>query len=182
LGLYNMIFGRNTQAPALLAVLGFKSTTEVGRFRDAYISDGEIAVYTRNGGGNRQCWHDDNPEYGSPECKHHVITVETDEIEEVPLGKHLKTYKKTGRKVEENRYVCENPNSPDCGCSGCIITHRLPKHAYYLRDQDDSFDSTYATIYFSFPPEYAEDLKKLDSGEKFDPDARWQKALEAFKQ
>lgn len=115
MGLYNMVFGQNSLAPILVAALGFKSYGELGRFRDAFISEGKIAIYTRNGGGNRESY------------------------------------------------------MPD-----------FSNHPLYLYDKDDDFDCTYATIYFKFPPEYEEDLKKLDTGVKFDPDQRWKDAIAAL--
>lgn len=116
MSLYNIMFGENPASEAILATLGL-SPTDCGRFRDCFIAKGEIAVYTRNGGNNRE------------DCM------------------------------------------PD-----------FSQHPNYLRDEDDDFDSTYATIYFSFPDTYAEELKRLDGGETFDPSERWLKALEALKQ
>ena len=52
MGLYNMLFGVNQTAPLLLAILGFKEA-DIPRFRDCYISNGQIVIYTRTGGGNR---------------------------------------------------------------------------------------------------------------------------------
>lgn len=52
-GLYNALFGRNPLAETYLAALGLLPE-DVGRFRDAYVYNGEICVYTRNGGGNRE--------------------------------------------------------------------------------------------------------------------------------
>ena len=118
MGLYNMVFGMNPLSDVILATLGL-TRADCGRFRDCFVTNGEIAVYTRNGGGNR----------------------------------------------EEYQPVID----------------KLAEHPCYLRDQDDDFDNTYATIYFKFPDEFAEGLKKIDSGEKFDPDKRWQDAIEAIK-
>jgi len=58
MGLYNMVMGTNPQAPLVLALLGLQPS-DVGRFRDAWFEktpDGGLrcAVYTRNGGGNRE--------------------------------------------------------------------------------------------------------------------------------
>lgn len=55
--MYNVLFGRNPMAPVLLRMLDLTSEM-TGRFRDAWVEeDGEhIVVYTRNGGGNRDCW------------------------------------------------------------------------------------------------------------------------------
>lgn len=49
---YNMLFGVNSAAPMLLAVLGL-SANKVPRFRDCYIDGDHIVIYTRTGGGNR---------------------------------------------------------------------------------------------------------------------------------
>lgn len=130
-GLYNMLFGRNPGSEVILATLGL-TTKDVGRFRDCYVANGEIAVYTRNGGGNREHWDDDRE------------------------------------------------GGEGCSCTGCIITYSLPRHPCYLRDKDDDFDCTYATIYFKFPEEYADGLRAMDTGEKWDPDARWQAMLAAI--
>jgi hypothetical protein len=130
--MYTLLFGTNQHADLLLATLGL-TRADVGRFRDAFLSEDEIAVYTRNGGGNREHWDGD---------------------------------KEPGEQ---------------CDCCGCIIEYRLPKHPLYLRDKDDDFDCTYATVYFGLPPEFADDLRKLDAGEPFNPDDRWLKKLEQIK-
>jgi hypothetical protein len=116
--MYNMIFGENTACDFILATLGL-TRADTGRFRDCFVANGEIAVYTRNGGGNRE------------------------------------QYQK--------------------------IIDDLAQNLYYLRDEDDAFDCTYATIYFKFPEEYADELKKLDIGIPFDPSAHWLDAIEALK-
>lgn len=162
MSLYNIVFGENPLGEALLATLGLKPET-VGRYRDCFVSGGEIAVYTRNGGGNRSCVCEYEPKYGTPDCKHHTSQSEEDEYTKSGL------IEKTGRREIVTWYHCEEPNSEACGCYGCVISYRLPKHPHYLCDLDDDFDSTYATIYFSFPAEFADELKRLDSGEKFDP-------------
>lgn len=192
MSLYNMVCGQNGAAGAILATLGL-TTSDVGRFRDCFISEGEIAVYTRNGGGNRECWHCGGDRYGNKTCKHHVEheevdeTVEVTEAEAKEKGYELlnvyignKRLAMTGKRVVEPRYICEEPGSEHCTCPGCVIEHRLPQHPCYLRDEDDSFDCTYATIYFRFPEEFAEELKKFDSGEKFEPSKRWADAIAAL--
>lgn len=52
-GLYNAIFGVNEDAPALLVMLRL-TPNDFSRFRDAFVANGEIIVYTRLGGGNRE--------------------------------------------------------------------------------------------------------------------------------
>jgi hypothetical protein len=69
MSMYNALFGVNPLSGVLLGMLGGKPS-DVGRFRDTYVTeqDGQpvIAVYTRNGGGNRD-HYDDESESG-PEC------------------------------------------------------------------------------------------------------------------
>jgi hypothetical protein len=117
-GFYNMLFGMNPISHAILATLGLTSH-DVGRFRDCYVTNGEIAVYTRNGGGNREDYQE--------------------------------------------------------------VIDKLAQHPCYLRDSDDKFDCTYCTIYFRYPDEWAEDLKKIESNIPFDPDARWKTMLDSMK-
>ena len=86
----NILHGRNHHAGVILAMLGLNES-DFGRFRDAHVAEGEIAVYTRCGGGNREDYEE--------------------------------------------------------------MFESLSQHPRYLRDKDDDFDSTYATIYFSVPAE-----------------------------
>ena len=115
---YSMVFGRNIHADAILATLGLRRQ-DTGRFRDCFVAKGKIAVYTRNGGGNREDYED--------------------------------------------------------------VFKALSNHPCYLNDEDDEFDCTYATIYFSFPEEYKEELAALDSGKEFNPSQRWLETIEAMK-
>ena len=89
MSLYNMVAGYHPTARVVLDMLEL-SPDDCGRFRDAYITeDGELAIFTRNGGGNRD-------DYQS-------------------------------------------------------VIDTLAEHPNYLRDEDDDFDSTYCTIFFSVP-------------------------------
>ena len=52
---------------------------------------------------------------------------------------------------------------------------KLQAHPNYLRDEDDDFDCTYANFYFSFPKEYAEDLKAISQQRPdIKPSEKWQ--------
>jgi hypothetical protein len=62
MNLYNALFGHTGLGPAVLAALNLKPG-DVGRYRDAWVekdSNGDVrlAVYTRNGGGNREHYDD----------------------------------------------------------------------------------------------------------------------------
>ena len=117
MSLYNMIFGMNQHADFILATLGL-TRGDVGRFRDAYVSEGNIAVYTRNGGGNRYDYQ------------------------------------------------------------GTLDA--LAAHPQYIRDEDDDFDCTYCTIYFSFPDQWKDELSALESG-TFNPSERWYEKIDGIK-
>lgn len=107
MSLYNMLHGTH----GLDQVLGFVLDLDVaggsydtGRYRDIWLQDGKIYLFTRNGGGNR----------------------------------------------EEYQGVIDD----------------LSEHSNYIEDYDDDFDSTYATIVFSYPEHYAALLKHIEPKEK----------------
>lgn len=55
MSMYGMVFGQSGAADTLLGVLGL-SRSDFYRYRDCYLTEvGEIAVYTRGGGNNREC-------------------------------------------------------------------------------------------------------------------------------
>lgn len=61
MSLYQMVFADGEDGLPLLGSLGFKSTGDVGRYRSSWIERGDdgkprIAIYTRNGGGNRESY------------------------------------------------------------------------------------------------------------------------------
>lgn len=68
MSLYNLLFGKNAAADVLLATLGF-TESDVPRFRDCFIENDNIVIYTRTGGGNRDYYdseescRDNYPEY-----------------------------------------------------------------------------------------------------------------------
>lgn len=92
--MYEMIFGRQPGAEALLGLLHAVHPIDPGRFRDAWIEADTggpvIRVHTRNGGGNRDTQAPSITSYQS--------------------------------------------------------------HPWYVRDEDDEFDSTYADFYFRPAP------------------------------
>lgn len=131
MSMYNLLFGQNPASNIIVATLGL-TQGDFRRFRDAFISEGKIAVYTRLGGGNRECYCETEEEHAQSYCYQGVI-------------------------------------------------ERLQSHPQYLNDEDDDFDSTYATFWFSFPEKYSELLQLLDGNKPFDPDENWKEKLETIK-
>lgn len=76
MSLYNMLFGVNARAPMFLACLNL-SPSDIPRFRDCYVRDNAIVVYTRTGGGNREYYEseascrENYPEYFQGESTEH---------------------------------------------------------------------------------------------------------------
>ena len=62
MSLYNALFGVNEAAPIILKIAGL-TPGQIPRFRDCYIENGNVVVYTRTGGGNREC-----NAYGDEDC------------------------------------------------------------------------------------------------------------------
>lgn len=71
MSLYNMLHGYNDNALLAMTMLDL-TPDDVGRFRDAFFTeDGKIAVFTRNGGGNR-----DDYQYVFDELSKHPMYLE----------------------------------------------------------------------------------------------------------
>ncbi len=60
-------------------------------------------------------------------------------------------------------------------CSGERMTEII-SHPLYLRDADDTFDGTYATLYFRVPPEHSARLIKV-AQEPVDMSANWLRVI-----
>lgn len=57
----------------------------------------------------------------------------------------------------------------------------LTANAYYLHDEDDALDNTYANFYFKFPEDYAADLMALaEISDTRKPSEKWQMLLKGF--
>lgn len=65
MSLYNMINGVNPATFVILPMLG-KHPDEYPRFRDCFVNDGMIEVYTRVGGNNRDCGFGEEELYKHP--------------------------------------------------------------------------------------------------------------------
>ena len=65
MSLYNMLNGVNPATFFILPMLGQKHPDNYPRFRDCFVNNNEIHVYTRVGGGNRNC------EFGEEELQQH---------------------------------------------------------------------------------------------------------------
>lgn len=67
MSLYNMIHGFNPACILLLPMLG-RSQEEYPRFRDCFLSEDKkhIEIYTRVGGGNRNCGYGEEVLYADP--------------------------------------------------------------------------------------------------------------------
>lgn len=55
---YNMLFGNNADQSGFLLSLLELTRADFGRYRDIYVTEDHIVVYTRCGGGNREDYED----------------------------------------------------------------------------------------------------------------------------
>lgn len=63
MSLYNMLMGFNPACVVIMPMLGRKQE-EYPRFRDCFVTEeGNIAIYTRVGGGNRECGYGEEELY-----------------------------------------------------------------------------------------------------------------------
>ena len=65
MSLYNMLFGFNPACIWVMPMLGRKQE-EWPRFRDCFVKDGKIEIYTRVGGNNRNCGFGEEELYKDP--------------------------------------------------------------------------------------------------------------------
>jgi hypothetical protein len=62
-----MVFGVNPLSDVILSALGL-SHGDIPRFRDCFVANGQIVVYTRMGGGNRGHWDSYEGDEKTTEC------------------------------------------------------------------------------------------------------------------
>ena len=139
MALYDIAVGDGHQRERGALLLTMLGNPVVKRYRDSWVekgSDGEpvIAIYTRQGGGNRECY------------------CETEDCEPV-AGQHT-------------------PDGCNAACNDALEAHPL-----YLRDADDDFDRTYATFFFSAPPEFRVILA-ASAVDPVDMSEVWQEAID----
>lgn len=212
-GLANTIFpDMNNPDRTLLALLfaGFDLTESaspeyhLGRFRGAWFEkddEGLVCVfYTRNGGGNRECIHQDASYEADERCAHETYTKMGKDFvfvrnEETPPENYRKVenvitgsgwYYQSNEEMELTKTRCISPNSSNCYCYACLIEYVLPNREGYISDADDDFDSTYATIYFRGKPHadlpgIYELLLESVGEEKVDMSQRWADAITNLK-
>jgi hypothetical protein len=141
--LYNLLHGKNPDSGALLAIVGLTEASVV-RFRYAWVTaEGQVAVYTRNGGGNRKCW-----------CEDDEISAAKDK--ELTESGRKATMSSSELAWEHLRVMVGGTLDPkpgqvhDAHCTWAA-NKRMAESPLYIRDEDDGFDATYATFYFKVP-------------------------------
>ena len=58
----------------------------------------------------------------------------------------------------------------------------ISKHPNFIRDEDDDFDCTYCTFYFTFPERYRDALQMINDQSIPSGDERWDKFLTDLEQ
>jgi hypothetical protein len=123
--MYQMLTGVSA---ADAAKSGEEALKEIGltpgdfwRLRNIGVTEYQIEVYCRMGGGNRQC-----DKQGT--LWDFILDVGPGEAVDVP----------------------DNEDG-ECTCGACTMQRELPKNSYFISDTDDEYDNTYNTIVFLRP-------------------------------
>lgn len=163
MSLYNALFGRNEAAPFLMDILGLidprgknNINYPIPRFRDIYVEVGDkgpiIVLYTRQGGGNRECWCGEN--YKPEEL--------TDE--RVPGEKHHPGCYNLANSLlaKHPLYIRDYDDDFDS------------TYAYFEFSIPPKFKAAVATLATAKPPreKWDELIKKLNKGDKDDPQVK----------
>jgi len=131
-----------------------------GRFRDIYISgDGtRVILFTRNGGGNRECWAYEGCDIGRE------------------FGEEIE--------VDGEKYVYGKDDHEAFHDKDCLVfvNWRLTKHPLYIRDYDDDFDYTYAYFEFKMPEKLDPVLDKLLQEQGGEPKSLFEKTQEVLEE
>jgi hypothetical protein len=91
-------------------------------------------------------------------------------------GEHIVIYTRTGG---GNREFYDEPNEDNKDGPWNSDLRQLPG---YVRDEDDDFDSTYASFYFSVPEQFGYLVDKLKSmAQKETQSEKWEATLERIK-
>lgn len=148
-----MLHGQNNLSESLLFILGI-TKNDVPRFRDAFIHNDHIIIHTRTGGSNR-AYYENKELYCEQVTKDNAILKEYGaEAEYIDLAKEDWS---THQWNEDLR--------------------KLPG---YVKDEDDDFDSTYASFYYSFSADLKDDLLEIQKANPTKiPSERWK---QLFKQ
>jgi hypothetical protein len=84
--------------------------------------------------------------------------LERDPEETGPL--RIVVYTRNGGGNREH-FSDEKQAGEECDCTGCTIEYKLPQHPLYIKDRDDDFDCTYASVYFRIPERFVAPLTEL---------------------
>jgi hypothetical protein len=136
--MYNALYGKNPSSDVVMKIIQSAGQLDVPRLRDAYVEQDEstgtfsLCIFTRTGGNNRDCY-----------CFQQRYSEEDDRA----ANKRKEKAEKLHQNVTDDGQVHED---------GCyyLLNERMTKHALYISDEDDSFDSTYAYWKFNVPEAY----------------------------
>jgi len=146
----------NVDTEQILNAIGLKEEF-IPRLRGVGIEDGKILIHTRTGGGNRDS-------YDSP----------ADAIEgEYGIDQSIKDYEKPTSdyivkmsQKERDEAIAEMKESKEKMLQEALWTNEyMTRNPFYLSDEDDDWDSTYANFWFKIPEKLTKKLLKLENKE-----------------
>jgi hypothetical protein len=143
----------NVNTKRILDAIGLKEEF-IPRPRGVGIEEGKILVHTRTGGGNREA-------YDSP----------ADAIDgEYGIDQSIKDYEEPTRdyivemsQKERDETIAEMKERKDKMLQDALWTNEYMRRSpFYLSDEDDDWDSTYANFWFKIPEKLTKKLEELE--------------------
>jgi len=147
---------KNVNTKQILDAIGLKEEY-IPRLRGVGIDDGKILIHTRTGGGNRDSYDSVetaiNGEYGIESRIADYKNPETDWLKDKPQEERDASIKE----YEERKQVIL--------ATKAYTNEYLTSNEFYLSDEDDDFDCTYANFWFRIPDELNAELQALENKE-----------------
>jgi len=145
---------QNVNTKQILKAIGIKEN-DIPRLRGVGIDDGKILIHTRTGGGNRDQYDSVenyiNGEYG--------LQKDLDALNDKKSWDYGYYLKHGG--IKKNRLELEK-RITNIIATKTGTNELLRDNPYFIFDEDEEFDCTYANFWFRIPEKFTEKLLKLE--------------------
>lgn len=177
----------NVNTKEILDAIGIDEN-KIPRMRGVGIEDGKIIIHTRTGGGNRESYDTIEDYVGGDygidisiseyrnaltdfsDYRWHIPTEISEKAKnswDVPY-EALYRFPETDEEWEEKekeikQFIIDlEEQKKEVLLTGAYTNEYLTKNKYYISDEDDDWDSTYANFWFKIPTEFTEKLEKME--------------------
>jgi hypothetical protein len=143
---------KNVDTETILKAIGLEEN-KIPRLRGVGIQDGKILVHTRTGGGNRD-QYDSVEDFVSGEygIEHYINEYKN----------KASWTKDVSAKERAKRIAVLEEQKAEVLATKAYTNEYMRDNAWFITDEDEEFDSTYANFWFSIPPELVAELAPLE--------------------